>query len=203
MTVNLAWRNAVAETNARMNNEEFEAGFAERLSNHVIAHFQVNNRIQRTTPLTSTERIFGTTEWRLVQAMRQQLEADCTAGAIPWAPWCGVCQESDYYMIAAPDFAAWLAAQGMEPSPHIAAWFKAQGAGEVMVQITPAPAPTAAGRGKRWTPESLAEMKAYRTQHGTKATAAHYGISASLVRQKLPGDKQKAKGYSVYTHLSQ
>ncbi len=67
----------------------------------------------------------------------------------------------------------------------------------------PAPAPTAAGRGKRWTLEELAEMKAYRTQHGTKATAAHYGISASLVRQKLPGDKQKSKGYSVYTHISQ
>lgn len=31
--------------------------------------------------------------------------------------------------ITAPAFAAWLTAQGMEPSPHVAAWFKARGVG--------------------------------------------------------------------------
>ena len=31
--------------------------------------------------------------------------------------------------IAAPAFAAWLTAQGMEPSPHVDAWFKARGVG--------------------------------------------------------------------------
>jgi hypothetical protein len=53
---------------------------------------------------------------------------------------------------------------------------------------------------KRWTPELLAELKAYRYKHGTKQAAAHYGISASLVRQKLPGEKPKTKGYSAFTH---
>jgi hypothetical protein len=38
----------------------------------------------------------------------------------------------------------------------------------------------------KWTPELLAEMKKYREAHGTKATAAKYGISASLVRAKVP-----------------
>ena len=32
-----------------------------------------------------------------------------------------------HYHIAAPVFAAWLAAQGVEPNTHIAAWFKALG----------------------------------------------------------------------------
>ncbi len=33
------------------------------------------------------------------------------------------------YAIAGQDFCAWLAGQGMEPSPHLAAWFKAQNVG--------------------------------------------------------------------------
>lgn len=45
--------------------------------------------------------------------------------------------------ITAQAFAAWLAAQGQEPSPHIAAWFTAVG--------TPtAPAETTAERNARW-----------------------------------------------------
>ncbi|MGD9550533.1 MAG: hypothetical protein AB7V41_05965, partial [Burkholderiaceae bacterium] len=35
--------------------------------------------------------------------------------------------------ITAPAFAAWLAAQGLEPSPHVAAWFKARGVGSTPV----------------------------------------------------------------------
>lgn len=45
--------------------------------------------------------------------------------------------------ITAPVFAAWLAAQGQEPSPHIAAWFEAVGA-------QAAPAETTAERNARW-----------------------------------------------------
>ena len=40
--------------------------------------------------------------------------------------------------IAAQDFAAWLAAQGEEPSPHITAWFKARGV--AAAQAGPVPA---------------------------------------------------------------
>lgn len=59
--------------------------------------------------------------------------------------------------IAAHDFAAWLARQGEEPSPHIAAWFKAVGVAPATAAKPPAPAPTAppavettAQRNARW-----------------------------------------------------
>lgn len=59
--------------------------------------------------------------------------------------------------IAAHDFAAWLARQGEEPSPHIAAWFKAVGVAPAAAAKPPAPAPTAppavetiAQRNARW-----------------------------------------------------
>ena len=58
----------------------------------------------------------------------------------------------------------------------------------------------AAGNGKVWTPEKLAEAKAYRDKHGTKKTAEHFGVSASLIRKKLPSEKPKPKGYSAFTH---
>lgn len=41
-----------------------------------------------------------------------------------------------HHHITAPAFAAWLAAQGIEPSPHIAAWFKVQGVAPA-VQVAP------------------------------------------------------------------
>lgn len=43
----------------------------------------------------------------------------------------GQSKEVTRHHITASAFAAWLAAQSMEPSPHIAAWFKAQGVGTV------------------------------------------------------------------------
>lgn len=46
--------------------------------------------------------------------------------------------------ITAHDFAAWLARQGEEPSPHIAAWFKAVGVAPATAAKPPAPAQTAA-----------------------------------------------------------
>lgn len=59
--------------------------------------------------------------------------------------------------IAAHDFAAWLARQDEEPSPHIAAWFKAVGVAPATAAKPPAPAPTAppavetiAQRNDRW-----------------------------------------------------
>lgn len=50
---------------------------------------------------------------------------------------------------------------------------------------------TAAPVRAEWTPERLTALKAYRDAHGTKATAAHFGIHASRVRQLLPGDKPR------------
>lgn len=53
---------------------------------------------------------------------------------------------------------------------------------------------------KRWTTEKLAEVKAYREKHGTKKTAAHYQVSEARIRELLPGDKPKPKGFSAFTH---
>lgn len=50
---------------------------------------------------------------------------------------------------------------------------------------------TAAPVRTKWTPERLAALKAYRDAHGTKATALHFGIHASRVRQLLPGDRPR------------
>ena len=61
-------------------------------------------------------------------------------------------------------------------------------------------ASNAPGNGKVWTPEKLAEAGAYRKKHGTKKTAAHYQVSEARIRQLLPGDKPKQKGYSAFTH---
>lgn len=61
-------------------------------------------------------------------------------------------------------------------------------------------ASTAPGNRKVWTPERLAELKAYRATHGTRAAAAHYKISPQRVRELLPRDKPKPKGYSAFTH---
>lgn len=47
--------------------------------------------------------------------------------------------------------------------------------------------------------EELAEIKAFRAQHGTKKTAAHYGISAARIRQLLPSEQPKKAGYSVFS----
>lgn len=70
---------------------------------------------------------------------------------------------------------------------------------------TPAPvvaesANDAPGNGRVWTPEKLAEAKAYRETHGTKKTAKHYQVSEARIRRLLPSDTPKPKGYSAFTH---
>lgn len=58
----------------------------------------------------------------------------------------------------------------------------------------------APGKGKVWTPEKLAELKAYRAAHTMPDTAAKFGISEQRIRQLLPRNKPKQKGYSAFTH---
>lgn len=70
---------------------------------------------------------------------------------------------------------------------------------------TPAPivadsASNAPGNGKVWTPEKLAELKAYRATHTMPETATKFGISEQRIRQLLPSNKPKKKGYSAFTH---
>ena len=61
-------------------------------------------------------------------------------------------------------------------------------------------ASNAPGNGKVWTPEKLAELKAYREKNSTKKAAEYFGISEARIRQLLPGEKPKPKGYSVFAH---
>ena len=42
------------------------------------------------------------------------------------------------------------------------------------------------GSQKRWTPENLQKLKAYRSENGTKNAASYFGISEGRVRQLLP-----------------
>jgi hypothetical protein len=65
----------------------------------------------------------------------------------------------------------------------------------------PVPATQSApATGKTWTPERLAEVKAYRERNGTKAAASHFGISEALIRRKLPSTPPRPVGHSVFTH---
>jgi len=61
-------------------------------------------------------------------------------------------------------------------------------------------ASNAPGNGKVWTPEKLAELKAYRAAHTMPETATKFGISEQRIRQLLPSNKPKQKGYSAFTH---
>lgn len=66
---------------------------------------------------------------------------------------------------------------------------------------TAAPAPAIVARpagAKRWTPERLEELHAYRAAHGTKKAAEWAGVSTSRVRALLPGDKPQPRGYSAF-----
>jgi hypothetical protein len=54
----------------------------------------------------------------------------------------------------------------------------------------------------RWTAETKAALQSYRAQHGTKAAAAHFGISPARVRQLLPTEPPKSMGNSVFNPAS-
>ena len=66
---------------------------------------------------------------------------------------------------------------------------------------TPAPVADALPSGKKWTDERLDELRRYRTQHGTKRAAEHFGISEARVRELLPsGKKPKATHFEGLIH---
>lgn len=58
--------------------------------------------------------------------------------------------------------------------------------------------PTVAG--KKWTPEKLAELRAFRETHTMPQTAAEFGITEQRIRQLLPSEDVVKKGYSAFTH---
>lgn len=60
-------------------------------------------------------------------------------------------------------------------------------------KTTAEPAP---GTGKKWTPEKLAEMKAYREGHTMPETAVKYGISEQRIRELLPRRNPKTNPFA-------
>lgn len=52
---------------------------------------------------------------------------------------------------------------------------------------------------KKWTAEKLAELKAYRSANTMPETAKKFGISEQRIRQLLPSNKPKSRGYSAFT----
>lgn len=84
------------------------------------------------------------------------------------------------YAIAAPDFAAWLARQGMEPSPHIAAWFKV-----CKVSTAPAPQPAPAQESKKQRKDLLAPL-VEAAQRQTQDPAAVFPLLRSWATEKPP-----------------
>lgn len=90
------------------------------------------------------------------------------------------------------DFAVWAHAMKWEvPEP---------------LQIPPTPAPVTTtpalvvADGKKWTPEKLAELKAYREANTMKATAEKFGITEQRIRQLLPRDEPKTKTFAGMIH---
>jgi hypothetical protein len=61
--------------------------------------------------------------------------------------------------------------------------------------------PKAIGR-KKWTPEKLAELVAYREAHTMSETAAEFGITEQRIRQLLPREKPLTTHYSGLIHRS-
>lgn len=62
------------------------------------------------------------------------------------------------------------------------------------------PAGTSGGTEKKWTPEKLAELRAYRDKHTMPQTSKKFGISGARVRQLLPTEKPKAKPFASLIH---
>lgn len=118
-----------------------------------------------------------------------------------------------HHHITAPDFAAWLATQDMEPSPHIAAWFKAQGVGNTAPKSVPAPqaAPLAieTPRERRARLLDLFEAEEKRGKRGAlQRLADREGIDRSNMRKDIEKARtlraeQKRAGAQLYVQLVQ
>lgn len=66
---------------------------------------------------------------------------------------------------------------------------------------TASPAPVATG-GVKWTPERMAELKAFRKSHTMPETVKKFRISEQRIRQLLPSAKPKAKPFAGLIHRS-
>lgn len=95
--------------------------------------------------------------------------------------------------ITAPAFAAWLTAQGMEPSTHVAAWFKARGVG-----CAPA-GESIEERNARWLLKWDAESPTHSAGSQARAIAAIVateGVTEATAKRGLQdANKARAESY--------
>lgn len=57
--------------------------------------------------------------------------------------------------------------------------------------------------GQRWTDDDREALRAYKDEHGTKAAAEHFGVSAQRVRKLLADDQKNtgaSLGHSAFTY---
>ena len=148
MTVNLAWRNAIAATDSAWFfgfDPAAETGFVEYLPLELIARFQIDYRPpQRLAPDRFTQYpAYDPLPGRLLNAFTDHMQAACKSGALPYvrAPNPAI-SNGTIQQVSVIAFAAWLALQGEEPSAHITAWFTTNGV------ATPAAPPASANKGK-------------------------------------------------------
>jgi hypothetical protein len=70
--------------------------------------------------------------------------------------------------------------------------------------VKPAAAEVIHTKGKaselKWTPEYISEVRAYRERHSAIDTAIHFGVSGSLIRQKLKVVKPLANAFTSHVH---
>ncbi len=182
--VNLKWRDAMSKAGHAFTDAEQKAGWPIRMSAPQLAALQ---RPRYFTPLSrmlnpkipDPGEAAGHERNKACNTLWKALQAEFDAGHGPGT---------------AALFAAWLAANGEQPSPLVVAWFEAMGQGHAL------PPATRHRPGERWTPEQLAELRAYRTEHGTAKAAEAFDITAARVRTLLPSEKPPPKGYSAFNH---
>jgi hypothetical protein len=115
----------------------------------------------------------------IVRVLRLESMAAVWCKAMQGAIDAGELRQADGKITAA-EFKRWLDVQGDPPSMLIQSWFA------LHARERQAP------EKKKWTPEKLAELRAYRDEHGTKAAAKKLGVSEARVRQLLPTENPSA-----------
>lgn len=173
---NMAWLQAVHQVGRQYTDSEIKDGWPSAIEPHRLACLQY--------PPGTAQSDFSTL-----------LTADCERARLT----CIAFERHDYallpdgrresievwtdYAIAAPDFAAWLTAQGIEPSTHIAAWFKACKVSAAPAKTAPKPAKTTSTRNDFLEPLVNAAL---RQVPDPKSPAAVFALLRSWAGEKQP-----------------
>lgn len=78
--------------------------------------------------------------------------------------------------------------------------YEASKARPATAAVQGAPVVPVAETGKRWTPDKLAELSAYRDSHTMPETAAKFGISEQRIRRLLPSKKPRPAPFAGLIH---